>query len=392
MKKQIYLDNAATTKVDEKVFEKMKLYFTEKYGNASSSHLEGRKAKDALEKSRKIIAKSIRGKTDEIVFTSGGTESNNFILKGLWFWNQKNKTGKNHIITTKIEHDCVLNTCKWLETMGADVTYLDVDEEGFVDLEQLENSITDKTIVVSIIHGNNEIGTIQDLEKLGRVVKEKNKDVLFHTDACQSFTKTKIDVKKQNLDFVTLNAHKIHGPKGVGAAYIKEEVNDKIVPLFHGGGHELGLRSGTENVSSAVGFAEAVKQADKKDVKKMTELRDKLIQGLKEIPKTKINGPEGSDGDKRLCNNINVSFSNIEGESIGGYMENEGIYISTGSACSSHTLKTSHVLKALGLEPLIANSSVRISISKYTTEEDIDYVLEKINKTVKKLRSLSPFK
>ncbi|HKL24366.1 MAG TPA: cysteine desulfurase family protein [Candidatus Nanoarchaeia archaeon] len=386
--KKIYLDNAATTKVDDKVVEAMVPYFSKNYGNASSQHFMGKKAKDALEKSRRTIAKSLNAKTDEIYFTSGGTESNNFILKGLWFWNQKNKTGKNHIITTKIEHDCVLNTCKWLETQGAEVTYLDVDEKGFVNKQQLRDSITDKTIVVSIIHGNNEIGTIQNLKELSEISKNQNKEVLFHTDACQSYTKTKIDVKKQNLDFVTLNSHKIHGPKGVGAIYIKEEFNEKITPLMHGGGHERGLRSGTENVSGAVGFAKAVKQADKKHVEKMNKLRDKLINELEKIPNVNLNGPRG---EKRLCNNINVSFGNVEGEEMGGYLEREGICASTGSACSSHTLKTSHVLKAIGLEPLKANSSIRMSISKYTTEEEINYVVKKIKKSIKKLRSFSPF-
>src|SRR3989344_8645463 len=267
--KQIYLDNAATTKVDEEVLKAMLPYFSEKFGNASSQHQIGQEAKNALERSRKIIANAINAKTHEIIFTSGGTESNNLALKGLFFASHPNK---NHIITTKIEHDCILNTCKWLQTMGAEITYLDVDREGFVNPEDIKRAITKKTIVVSIIHGNNEIGTIQDLEAIGKLCKEKN--VLFHTDACQSFTKVPIDVKKQNLDLVTLNSHKIHGPKGVGAFYIKDGI--KIIPLAHGGGHERKLRSGTENVSGIVGFARAVERADKKDLKRMRELRDKL--------------------------------------------------------------------------------------------------------------------
>ena len=232
MRKEIYLDNAATTKVDGKVLKEMLPYFDGKFGNASSVHEKGREAREAMEKTRKIIAKAINAKASEIYFTSGGTEANNWALKGLFFWNKENSTGKNHIITTRIEHDCVLNTCKWLERYGAGVTYLGVNSEGFVDLEQLKNSITDKTIVVSVIHGNNEIGTIQKMEEIGKICREKN--VLFHTDACQSFTKTEIDVKKMNLDLVTLNAHKIHGPKGVGALYISDGI--KIIPLFHGGG------------------------------------------------------------------------------------------------------------------------------------------------------------
>jgi cysteine desulfurase len=384
MKKIIYLDNAATTKVDDEVMKTMIPYFTEKYGNASSVHFIGQEARQGLEKSRKIIAKSIGAKTSEIIFTSGGTEANNIALKGLFFWNKENNTGKNHIITTKIEHDCVLNSCKWLEKQGAEITFLNVDSEGFVNLEELENAITDKTIVVSVIHGNNEIGTIQDLEAIGKICKEKN--VLFHTDACQSYTKTFLNVKKQNLDLVTLNGGKIHGPKGVGALYIREGI--KIVPLFHGGGQERNLRSATENVSGIVGFAKAVQIANKKNIKNMNYLRNKLIDGILKIPNTKLNGSI----ENRLCNNINVTFNNIEGESVGGYLEQEGVCTSTGSACASNSLKTSHVLKAIGLSPLQANSSIRISISKYTTEKEVDFVLSVLPRIVDKLRKISPIK
>lgn len=376
--KQIYLDNGATTKPDPKVVETMIPYLGEKFGNASSSHLIGQNAKNTLNKCRKTIAKAINAKPYEIIFTSGGTESNNFALKGLFF---ENYPEKNHIITTKIEHDCILQTCKWLEKKGAEITYLNVDSEGFIDPQEIKKTITEKTIVVSIIHGNNEIGTIQDLEKIGKICREKN--VLFHTDACQSFTKVDINVKKQNIDLVTLNSHKIHGPQGVGALYIRD--GTKITPTAHGGGQERGLRSGTENLPGIVGFAESVKIADKKDVKKMKELRDYTINKLLEIENVKLNGPR-----ERLCNNINVSFNNIEGEAIGGYLENEGIFTSTGSACMSNTLKTSHVLKAIGLTPLQSNSSLRITISKFTTKEDIDYFLEKIKNIIIKLRRISP--
>ena len=381
MTKLIYLDNAATTRVDDEVLKTMIPYFTEKYGNASSVHFVGQEAKEGLEKSRKIIAKAIGAKSQEIYFTSGGTEANNLALKGLFFANYPEK---NHIIVTKIEHDCILNTCKWLEKLGARITYLDVDAEGFIDLNELENTITDKTIVVSVIQGNNEIGTIQNLEAIGKICQKKK--TLLHTDACQSFTKTFLDVKKQNLGLVTLNAHKIHGPKGVGALYIREGI--KIIPVSHGGGHERKIRSGTENVSGIVGFAKAVEVANKKDIEKMTKLRNKLIEGILKIPNTRLNGAN----DKRLCNNVNISFNNIEGESIGGYLENLGICTSTGSACASHSLETSHVLKAIGLTPLQANSSIRISISKYTTEEDVDYVLTVLPKIVEKLRRMSPIK
>jgi len=378
----IYFDNAASTKVDSEVLKAMLPYFSEEYGNASSVHQIGQKARQALEKSRRIIAREINAKRHEIVFTSGGTESNNFALKGLFF---ENYPKKNHLIVSKIEHDCILNTCKWLETQGAKVTYLDVDEKGFVNLEQLKNSINEKTFLVSIMHANNEIGTIQDLESIGKICKEKK--VLFHTDACQSFTKVPINVKKMNLGLMSLNSHKIHGPKGVGALYIREGIS--ITPLMHGGGHERKFRSGTENISGIVGFAKAVEISKKKDIEKMKQLRDKLIHGILKIENTKLNG---SIGEKRLCNNVNVCFNNVEGEAIGGYLENAGIYTSTGSACASHSLESSHVLKAIGLTPLQTNSSIRISINKYTTEKEIDYFLEKIYDIIKKLRRFSPVK
>lgn len=383
MSKIIYFDNGASTPVAPEVVKKMEPYFEDKFGNASSQHEKGREAKDALETARKIIAKSIGASAKEIYFTSGGTESNNWALKGLFWQNQKDKTGKNHIVTTKIEHDCVLNSCKWLETQGAKVTYLNVSNQGFVDLDELRNAITDKTFVVSIIHGNNEIGTIQDLDAIGKICKEK--DVLLHTDACQSYTKTFLNVEKQKLDLVTLNSHKIHGPKGVGALYIREGIN--IQPLMHGGGHERKLRSGTENVSGIVGFAEASKVISDKDIRRMIQLRDKLIVEIMKIGNINLNGSM----DNRLCNNVNVSFNNIEGEAIGGYLMQKGICVSTGSACMAHSLEPSHVLMAIGKTHLQANSSLRITISKYTTEEEVDYFLKVLPDIVKKLRRMSVF-
>ena len=379
--KQIYLDNAATTKVDDKVVKVMVEYLSDKWGNPSSLHYKGEEAKRGLDEAREIIAKSIGAKFREIVFTGSGTEANNFVLKGL-FWKMKD-SGKNHIITTRIEHDCVLNSCKWLERQGAKVTYLDVDSEGFVDADDLKNTITDKTIVVSIIHGNNEIGTIQNLEKLGAICREKN--VLFHTDACQSFTKVPINVKKMNVDLMTINAHKIHGPKGVGALYIREGI--KLDALLHGGGQEFKLRSSTENVAGIVGFARAVKISSSGDAKDMKKLRDYFIGEILKIPNTILNGAVGDD---RLCNNINICFNNIEGEAIGSFLNSKGIFTSTGSACSSKNLDPSHVLLALGLDALKANSSVRFSISKYTTRKEIDFAIQEINKTVEKLRKISP--
>jgi len=375
----IYLDNAASTKIDPNVLKAMKPFFIEKYGNASSLHHKGREAKEALELARKIIAKKINTKPDEIVFTGSGTESNNFCLKGVAF---ANKNKGNHIITTKIEHDCVLNSCKWLEKQGFDITYLDVDKEGFIDFKKLENAITPKTILVSIIHGSNEIGTIQDIEAIGKICRKKG--VLFHSDACQSFTKIPIDVEKQNIDLMTVNAHKIHGPKGVGALYIKKGI--KITPLLHGGGHEFGLRSSTENVAGIIGFAKAVEIADEKSINHMNKLRDKLINGVLKIPDTKLNGSK----EKRLCNNANFSFKYVEGEAIGALLDVKGVCSSTGSACSAKSLEPSHVLTAIGLKPEEAHGSLRLSLSKFTTEQEIDYVLDIFPGIIKKLRKISP--
>lgn len=379
--KTIYLDNGATTMIDPKVAEAMKPYFSEKYGNASSSHHLGQEAKMALEDSRNIIAKSLNAKPEEIIFTSGGTESNNIALKGIAF---SNKNKGNHVITTKIEHKCVLNSCKWLETQGFKVTYLDVDKEGFVDPKELEKAMTEKTILVSIIHGNNEIGTIQDIKVLGDICKKYN--VYFHIDACQSYTKTEIDVKKQNLDLITLNAHKIHGPKGVGVLYIKK--GTKIDTWQHGGGHEFNLRSGTENIHGIVGFAESVKLVqNKKHIEHITKLRDRLIEGILKIPETRLNGPNGN---KRLCNNANFSFKGVEGEAIGGYLDQKGICSSTGSACSEMTLEPSYVLRSIGLTHQDANGSLRLTLSRFTTEEEIDYTLKLLPDIIAKLRKMSP--
>jgi len=381
--KPIYLDNAATTKIDKEVLKTMRPYFKEFYGNASSVHLKGQESKLAIESARKIIAKSIGAKTNEIYFTSGGTESNNWALKGT-FW--KNFPKKNHIITTKIEHDCILNTCKWLEKQGAKLTYLNVDKEGFIDVEELKKSITKKTFIVSIIHGNNEIGTIQNLEEIGKICK--NKEILFHTDAAQSFTKIPLNVKKNNLSLVTINSHKIYGPKGVGALFIKE--GTKIDPLHHGGGHERNLRSGTENVAGIVGFSEAIEISKKIDFKKMKKLRDALIEGiLKKIPNTKLNGPKGEN---RLPNNVNISFKDVEGEAIGAYLENKKIYVSTGSACMSNTNAQSHVLKAIGLSPQEQDASIRFTLSKDTKMKEINYVLKVLPEIIKKLRKIKLIK
>ncbi|MEA3248379.1 MAG: cysteine desulfurase family protein [Nanoarchaeota archaeon] len=375
-----YLDNAATTKVDEKAIKAMLPYFNNSYGNPSSLHEAGAKGKNAMDRARKIIAKSLNAKSSEIYFTSGGTESNNWTIKGMFF---ENFPSKNHIITTKIEHDATLKTCQWLEKKGVKVTYLDVDKEGFIDLKQLKKSITKKTFLVTIIHGNNEIGTIQDLEAIHKITKQY--DFPLHIDACQSYTK--VPLNSLHAELITINAHKINGPKGVGALYIKDKL--KLTPLMHGGGHERLQRSGTENIPGIVGFAKAVENTSKKDIERMIKLRDKLIKGILEIKHTTLNGAP-IESNKRLPNNVNISFNDIEGEAIGGYLENKNIFVSTGSACMSNTLKSSHVLKAIGLGPLEANSAIRFSLSKYTTEKEIDYTIKKLPEIIRKLRRLSP--
>ena len=378
--KIIYLDNAATTPVAPEVMEAMKPFFSERFGNASSLHFLGKQAKEALEKSREKIMKKVNAKEHKLVFTSGGTESNNFALKGTAF---ANKDKGKHIITTKIEHDCVLNACKWLEKQGFEVTYLSVDREGFVDLNELEESIRKDTILVSIIHGNNEIGTIQDLKEIGKICQEH--EVYFHTDACQSFTKVPIDLKKEHIDLLTINSHKIYGPKGVGGLFIRNGI--KIDPLSHGGGHEFGLRSGTENVSGIVGFAKATEVIKDKDIKHMTKLRNMLIKGVLEIEDAWLNGPR----EKRLCNNTNFSFRYIEGEALMLYLDVKGIAASTGSACSSKSLEPSHVLTAIGLKPEDAHGSLRLTLGKDSTEDEIKYTIEVLKQSVDSLRKISPF-
>ena len=380
---KVYLDNGATTMVDPAVVKVMLPFFTEKYGNPSSIHQMGQEAKREMEEAREIVAKKLKAKYDEIIFTSGGTESDNLAIKGVAY---SNEDKGNHIITTKIEHPAVKNTCKDLEEDGFSVTYLDVDKEGFIDLKALERSITSKTVLVSIIHGNNEIGTIQDIEAIGNICKKHN--VLFHTDAVQSFTKVPIDTKMINVDLITVSSHKIHGPKGVGALYVRKGTN--IDRIAHGGDHEFKLRAGTENVPGIIGFAKAVKLTSDSDCRKIAKLRDIMIDRIhKEIHDVKLNGPKG---DKRLCNNVNISFANVEGESLGSYLDVNGICTSTGSACTSHSLKPSHVLVAIGLPADLANGTLRMTLSRFTTEEEVNYTVDMLKKYTAKLRKISPLK
>ncbi|MFA5108223.1 MAG: cysteine desulfurase family protein [Candidatus Micrarchaeia archaeon] len=377
--KTVYLDNGATTIPDASVLSLVQKISSQEYGNASSIHHMGVQARAVLEDARKKIASSIDATPDELLFTSGGSESNNLAIKGFAF---ANKNKGNHIIITKIEHECVLNSCKWLQTQGFEITFLDVDKEGFVSAKSLEDAITPKTILVSIIHANNEIGTIQDIPALYSICKKHK--VILHTDACQSYTKTA--VSSNFADMITLNSHKIHGPKGVGALYVRKGI--KLTALIHGGGHERNLRSGTENVAGIVGFAYASELAfEKKHVQKMQSLRDYFINEALKIDATQLNGATGKN---RLCNNVNISFRGIEGESIIAMLDLDGICASTGSACASKSLDPSHVLMALEDDAERAHGSVRFSLSRYTTKEEIDFALEKLKSTVQRLRKISP--
>ncbi len=376
---KVYLDNAATTKLDKRVLEAMMPFLKEKYGNASSIHSLGKEAREAVENARKKIAKKLNCKAEEVVFTSGGTEANNFTLKGIAIANRQK--GK-HIIVSKIEHPCILETAKFLAKEGFDVSYLNVNKEGIVKLEELEEIIRKDTILVSIMHANNEIGTIQPIKEVAKLCKEKG--IYFHTDACQSFTKEELNMKKFGVDLVTINAHKIHGPKGVGALVIKENV--KIEPLLHGGGHELGKRSGTYNVPSIVGFGKAVEIANDAENERIRKLRDLLIERvLDEIEDVKLNGSR----EKRLCNNANFAFAHIESESLLFRLDSKGVYCSAASACASERLKASHVLIAIGLSDEYIHGSLRMTLGRYNTKEEIEYAVECLKQEVSALRKIS---
>jgi len=381
---RVYMDYAATTPVDPRVLKTMKPYFSEKYGNSVSIHKQGREAKEALEESRKTIAAMMNAEPKELIFMGSATESTNMALKGIAFANRKK--GK-HIVVSSIEHHCVLEPARWLEKQGFEITLLPVDNFGFIDITQLENAIRKDTILVSIMHANNEIGTIEDIEKIGKICKEKG--VYFHSDAAQSFGKIPIDVKKMNIDLLSISSHKMYGPKGVGGLYIKK--GTKIEPLLHGGGHEFKKRSSTVNVAGIVGFAEATRMQEKEmasDAKKQTVLRDKLINELLNIEDVHLNGHLT----KRLPNSTSFWFAYIEGESLLMQLDINGVSVSTGSACSSDSLEASHVLLAIGLKPQEAHGSLRLSLGKYTTNEDVNYVLEVVQKSVERLRKISPFK
>ena len=385
MNKTVYLDNNATTYMKKEVLDAMLPYYTTYFGNASSKFYQtGRDAESAVLKFREIVAEKIGAKTNEIYFTGSGCEADNWAIKGIA---DAYKDKGNHIITSSIEHHAILGTCEFLEKHGYTVTYLPVDEYGYVNPEDVKNAITDKTILISVMTANNEIGTIQPIAEIGKIAKEHK--IIFHTDAVQAIGHMKIDVKELGVDLLSLSAHKFHGPKGVGALYIKNGV--KISNLIHGGGQERGKRAATENVAGMAGLAKAIEIAtDELDsnVEKMTVLRDKLIAGIKErIPYCRLNGP---DGDGRLCNNVNFSFQYIEGESILMLLDMKGVAASSGSACASGSLDPSHVLLAIGLPHEIAHGSLRLSIGDDTTEDDINYVLEVLPPIIERLRMMSP--
>ncbi len=382
-KKFVYADNAATTKVSSSVLDAMMPYLTEHYGNASSIYSIGRNAKKAVELSREKISKCLGCEPSELYFTSGGSEADNWAIKSVC--EKFFKKGKNHIITSVFEHHAVLHTCQSLEKQGFEVTYLPIDKNGMVNPKDVKNSIKETTALVSIMYANNEIGTIQPIDEIGSICKESG--VLFHTDAVQAFGNVNIDVKKQNIDLLSLSGHKIHAQKGIGALYIKRGL---VLPnLIHGGGQERNKRAGTENVPAIVGFSvaaeEAVKNIEAK-VEYITKLRNRLIDGILTLPKTRLNG----DKESRLCGNCNISIEGIEGESLLLMLDMNGVCASSGSACTSGSLDPSHVLLALGLKHEIAHGSLRLSINEENTEEDINYILEVLPPIVERLRAMSP--
>lgn len=379
--KRIYLDHAATTKTDERVLEKMMPYFTEVYANASSLHSMGQEAAGAVIEAREKIAKLLGCLPSEIYFTSGGSESDNWALKGV-----ANKKGRGHIITTKIEHPAIMETCKSLAKRGFDITYLNVDKYGTVDVEELKNSIRPDTILISVMAANNEVGTKEPIDEIAKIAKEHK--IPFHTDAVQAIGAIRFNVKEQGIDMLSLSAHKFGGPKGIGVLYIRNGLG--IEKYIDGGEQERNLRAGTTATPLIVGLAEAMELTysdfEKKNAE-LTEKRDYLINRiLTEIPYTTLNGHPTN----RLPNNVNISYKFIEGESILMLLDFDGIAVSTGSACSSGSLKSSHVLLAMDIDVELAHSSIRMTLGEENSYEDIDYTVESLKKTVERLRNMSP--
>jgi cysteine desulfurase len=384
--KQIYLDYAASTPVDSDVVKAMIPYFSETYGNPSSTHKHGRTAREAVEHARKQVSSCFNVDPETILFTSGGTEADNLALKGILFQHLPKDLGKGpHIITSEIEHPAVLQTCKQLEEYGYSIAYLPVDNTGLVNLDLLEKTIAEDTKLISIMYANNEIGTIEPVEKIGKIAHKHN--VLFHTDAVQAVGKVPIDLSKLPIDLLSLSSHKIYGPKGVGALYHTKEIT--FDPLLQGGGHEWGKRSGTLNTPGIIGLGKACelsKQRLSNDITHLQKMRDYFIEKLNEIESSTLNGHPT----KRLVNNIHFRFEGIEGNALHSMLDEKGISIATGSACSSEKIHASHVLLALGLSPEDAISSIRFTIGRNTKKEEIDYVLPIVKESINHLRSISP--
>lgn len=380
---KVYADNAATTRLSKKALDAMMPYLTETFGNASSLYDIGQQAHHGVQFARETVAKVIGADTNEIYFTSGGSEADNWAIKGVA--EVMAKKGKKHLITSAFEHHAVLHTMQKLEKDGFEVTYLPVYENGIVKVEDVENAIREDTALVTIMYANNEIGTVQPIAEIGRVCHEKG--VIFHTDAVQAVGHLPIDVKAQNIDMLSMSGHKFHGPKGIGALYMRKGI--RIPNLIEGGAQESGKRAGTEAVYAMVGMATALKDANdnlEENMKKLTALRNRLIDGLLKVDCSRLNG----DRDKRLPGNVNVSFEGVEGESLLLYLDLQGVSASSGSACTSGSLDPSHVLLAIGLPHEVAHGSLRLSLSEENTEEEIDYIIECVPPIIERLRSMSP--
>ncbi len=382
--RKVYMDYAAGMPVDPRVLKAMEPFFTENYGNPSSSHSFGAKPKNAMSESRENVAQLIGAeKAEEVIFTSGGTESNNLAMKGVAY---RNKEKGNHIITATIEHISVINICKHLQRQGFETTYIPVDKQGIIDCERLKEAITNKTILISVMYANGEIGTIQPIREIGKIAHENQ--IFFHVDAVAAAGKVPVNVSEENIDLLSISSNDMYGPKGIGALYIKK--GTRIQPVMQGGGQEKGLRSGTENIPGIVGMGKAAEIAQEEmtaEGKRLSQLRDKLIKGvLDTIQRSHLNGHPT----KRLPNNANLRFSYIEGESLILGLDMLGIQVSSGSACTSKTLEPSHVLLAIGLAHEEAHGSLLFTMGKQNSEDDVDYVLEALPGVVKKLRAMSP--
>lgn len=379
--REIYLDNSATTRAYDEVIDLMSKVYREDYGNPSSKHQKGVESESYVKEAKEIIAKSLKASAKEILFTSGGTESDNTALIGCAM---AGKRRGNHIITTKIEHPAILETTGFLQKQGFEITYLNVDKDGIVDLDQLKNALTHETIIVSVMHTNNEIGAVEPLEEIGKIIKSFDKDILFHVDAVQGYGKFNIVPKKANIDLMSVSGHKIHGPKGIGFLYIKE--GTKILPYILGGGQQGGMRSGTENVPSIAGIGQAVKMIYENleaDRERMYALKDKLIEGVTKIDGVKING---KTGDQSAPHIISISVKNVRAEVLLHALEEKGIYVSSGSACASNKNTVSDTLRAIGLEKEFLDSTIRISLSVFNTSDEIEYTIAALTEIIPELR------